>query len=234
MSLSIACAWSRMAVCALAYITTPSSICPCSVRSHWHPVVASSSSCPGRSLIGSANFTGFQLRINKRVDFSTVVRPLTHLKRSFKVSAKLDDYDYTLDGPLDPIIPKFRKDAIGNPSDTPVTVPKSSGKNGLKIGRKMGKKFKRATPLQALLGSGTAGLSAWGLYNAVTHIASFLSEHPPVRQAPGDLNARANELILTMVTTFGAFGVGVFGIAAVGLLLLAIQNATADIADSKR
>lgn len=77
------------------------------------------------------------------------------------------------------------------------------------------------TPLRCILGAGMAGVLAFGLYRMTHAIAVTFATHPV--QSTNLIVQRISAAVRTLVIGMTTLGTGVFGLAAVGLLALAIQ-----------
>jgi len=77
------------------------------------------------------------------------------------------------------------------------------------------------TPLRCVLGAVVAGALAFGLYRMTTAIALSFAAHPV--ESPNLIVQRISAAVRTLVIGMTTMGTGVFGLAALGLLALAVQ-----------
>lgn len=77
------------------------------------------------------------------------------------------------------------------------------------------------TPLRCLIGSGLAGVLSYAMYLMTIAIAQSFATHKI--QSTSLIVQRISAAVRTLVVGMTTLGAGVFGLAAVGLLGLAIQ-----------
>ncbi|MBF2029327.1 MAG: DUF3082 domain-containing protein [Oscillatoriales cyanobacterium C42_A2020_001] len=77
------------------------------------------------------------------------------------------------------------------------------------------------TPLRCLIGSGLAGVLAYAMYLMTHAIAQSFAVHKI--HSTSLIVQRISSAVRTLVVGMTTLGIGVFGLAAIGLLALAIQ-----------
>eukprot|EP00270_Netrium_digitus_P008754 TRINITY_DN2630_c0_g1_i2.p1 TRINITY_DN2630_c0_g1~~TRINITY_DN2630_c0_g1_i2.p1 ORF type:complete len:221 (+),score=39.66 TRINITY_DN2630_c0_g1_i2:147-809(+) len=140
------------------------------------------------------------------------------------IMASMDDYWQHLEEPTEPIRPGFSRDILdGRGKAVLIEEGKASSTSSLSR-RKKGRKFRKATPLQALSGSLISGTCSLGLLLGLLRMLEHLQEHELVREAPLGMKDDLNSLIFSMVVFFGGLAVLMFGFASLGLLMLALNS----------
>lgn len=143
-------------------------------------------------------------------------------RRSIAVCA-YEDFDFS-DGPREVTKPKFIRSEY--PSLLEPAVKQGSESSGTSK-RKGRRRFRKATPLQAISGAVIGGGCCVLAFKAARQAYEHLETHPPAHDLPLNLTGEVNQLMLTMVAGFGGLVVCMFGVSCVGLGLLSVKLITA-------
>lgn len=143
-------------------------------------------------------------------------------RKNHSVLAARDEFDFSLDGPIEPPIPKFNREPYVQPPSGMFLSPLPVLEGATLKQRRS--RVRRAQPLQAGIGAAIAlafaALTAYGTLNA----SDSLSKNPPIHNVPNGLTDDMNYLLISLVVGSGGLVVGMFTFTAVGLVLLGYKN----------
>jgi hypothetical protein len=131
-----------------------------------------------------------------------------------------NEFDFKLDGPLEPVKPKFVRAPYEESASMPIEMPAiGAGKAGKKKSRRA------VSPSQAFIGAFIAEVCALGLGWATLNAFIYLSENPPLStKSQNFFTTEVNLILVSFLVGSGGLIVGMFAFTGIGLIMLGYQK----------